>query len=394
MAVIIRKGQYYGTGDVTMYSTAPIGTIMAFAGSTVPDTYLLCDGTSYEISKYPDLYAAIGTTYGQVDDTHFNVPDLRETVLVGVGTRASGVATHDTYTLGQFKDDQLQQHRHYRFSNDENGASYAGTGGTGYWTPTSSSGDYGSETGHISVGRAGSTTHGKQMGINYIIKYKLHPNSSSSGDPESDTNLDYWIGTRAEWMALSANEKLQYTDCIVCFTDEAQTGVVLDSAVVQGSENPVTGDAVYNAINTVNNAVNTVNNTVNTLEYKSAPRYKVLTFNTIPGVTFSCRDNNPKGLSATRIGNMVILNYSINVSGTYTSTSGWKAIFDWSQLNDLLDEGETIPDYCIPYFSSGITYPCDANNKLDGVMSGCYLYFYNSAVFNMGIQGQIIVGVV
>lgn len=249
MAVIIRKGQYYGTGDVAMYSTAPIGTIMAFAGSTVPDTYLLCDGTSYEISKYPDLYAAIGTTYGQVDDTHFNVPDLRETVLVGVGTRASGVATHDTYTLGQFKDDQLQQHRHYRFSNDSNGSAYAGTGGTGAWTPTASSGDYGSEIGHISVGRVGSTTHGKQMGVNYIIKYKLHPNSSSSGDPESNTDLDYWIGTRAEWMALSAPKKAEYAGMIVAFTDEAQAGFVMDSEVVQGSENPVSGNAVYEAIN-------------------------------------------------------------------------------------------------------------------------------------------------
>jgi len=249
MAVIIRKGQYYGTGDITMYSTAPIGTIMAFAGSTVPDTYLLCDGTSYEISKYPELYTAIGTTYGQVDDTHFNVPDLRETVLVGVGTRASGVATHDTYTLGQFKDDQLQQHRHYRFSDDTDGSSYAGTGGTGPWTPSSNSGEYGSEVGHISVGRAGTTTHGKQMGVNYIIKYKLHPNSSSSGDSESNTDLDYWIGTRAEWMALSAPKKAEYSGMIVAFTDEAQAGFVMDSEVVQGSENPVSGNAVYEAIN-------------------------------------------------------------------------------------------------------------------------------------------------
>lgn len=242
MAVIIRKGQYYGTGDIAMYSTAPIGTIMAFAGSTVPDTYLLCDGTSYEISKYPELYTAIGTTYGQVDETHFNVPDLRETVLVGVGTRASGVATHDTYTLGEFKDDQLQEHTHT--IHVAGGYPYtAGGYPAAIQTGTTQSEDTGT------AGRFGTTTHGKQMGVNYIIKYKLHPNSSSSGDPESNTDLDYWIGTRAEWMALSAPKKAEYAGMIVAFTDEAQAGFVMDSEVVQGSENPVSGNAVYEAIN-------------------------------------------------------------------------------------------------------------------------------------------------
>jgi hypothetical protein len=45
------------------------GTVIEWAGATVPVGYLLCDGKGFETSLYPDLYAAIGETYsGQVVD--------------------------------------------------------------------------------------------------------------------------------------------------------------------------------------------------------------------------------------------------------------------------------------------------------------------------------------
>ena len=245
MAVIIRKGQYYGTGDITMYSTAPIGTIMAFAGSTVPDTYLLCDGTSYEISKYPELYNAIGTTYGQVDDTHFNVPDLRGKFIEGtpsgttLGTTIEAGLPNITgeivSTAGRITSGAIQGVGSHVWA--------YGTGADGFngikFDASESNPIYGNST----------TVQPPALCVNYIIKYKLHPNSSSSGDPESNTDLDYWIGTRAEWMALSAPKKAEYAGMIVAFTDEAQAGFVMDSEVVQGSENPVSGNAVYEAIN-------------------------------------------------------------------------------------------------------------------------------------------------
>lgn len=74
-----------------------IGEIVTFAGSSNPSTnFLPCDGASVLRSAYPDLYAVIGTTFGSVDSTHFNVPDLRGRVPVGVGT-GSGLST---YSLG------------------------------------------------------------------------------------------------------------------------------------------------------------------------------------------------------------------------------------------------------------------------------------------------------
>lgn len=75
-----------------------IGEIVTFAGSSNPSTnFLPCDGASVLRSDYPDLFNVIGTTYGSVDGSHFNVPDLRSRVPVGAGT-GPGLST---YALGQ-----------------------------------------------------------------------------------------------------------------------------------------------------------------------------------------------------------------------------------------------------------------------------------------------------
>jgi len=63
-----------------------IGNIILLAYTTgLPTTYLLCDGSSYLRTAWPALFARIGTQYGSVDGTHFNVPDLRGRVPVGAG---------------------------------------------------------------------------------------------------------------------------------------------------------------------------------------------------------------------------------------------------------------------------------------------------------------------
>ena len=69
------------------FSTAPIGTVLSFAGSTAPHGYLLCDGASYKVADYEDLYAVIGNTYGG-DSTNFNVPNLVDKFIQG--STASG----------------------------------------------------------------------------------------------------------------------------------------------------------------------------------------------------------------------------------------------------------------------------------------------------------------
>ena len=55
----------------------PVGTIEYFARATPPAGYLKADGSQVRRETWPDLFAAIGTTFGEGDgETTFNLPDL------------------------------------------------------------------------------------------------------------------------------------------------------------------------------------------------------------------------------------------------------------------------------------------------------------------------------
>ena len=62
----------------------PAGVILAYAGATAPNGWLLCDGTLISRTTYAALFAAISTLYGAGDgSTTFGIPDLRGRVPVG-----------------------------------------------------------------------------------------------------------------------------------------------------------------------------------------------------------------------------------------------------------------------------------------------------------------------
>ena len=68
----------------------PVGSIDWFAAATPPAGYLKADGAAVGRQTYPDLFAAIGTTYGEGDgETTFNLPDL-------IGRFAEGSETPGT----------------------------------------------------------------------------------------------------------------------------------------------------------------------------------------------------------------------------------------------------------------------------------------------------------
>lgn len=70
------------------------GAIMPFGGTSIPDGFLLCDGSAVSRSDYADLFAVIGVTFGPGDgSTTFNLPDLRGRVAVG---HDSGQSEFDT----------------------------------------------------------------------------------------------------------------------------------------------------------------------------------------------------------------------------------------------------------------------------------------------------------
>ena len=68
-------------------TAAPTGVVQAFAGSTTPQGWLLCDGSAVSRTDYAALYAVIGTTYGAGDgSTTFNLPDLVDKFVEGSAT--------------------------------------------------------------------------------------------------------------------------------------------------------------------------------------------------------------------------------------------------------------------------------------------------------------------
>ena len=65
-------------------SLVPVGSILAYGGTSAPTDWLLCHGQSIaRVGTYAALFAAISTTYGTVDGDTFNVPDLRGRVIAG-----------------------------------------------------------------------------------------------------------------------------------------------------------------------------------------------------------------------------------------------------------------------------------------------------------------------
>lgn len=69
----------------------PSGAMLDFGGTSAPTGWLACDGSSLlRAGTYAALFAAIGTTWGAADGTHFNIPDFARRVAVGSGGAGTG----------------------------------------------------------------------------------------------------------------------------------------------------------------------------------------------------------------------------------------------------------------------------------------------------------------
>lgn len=97
--------------DVAL-TVLPPGTIIPYAGGSVPSGYLSCEGQELTITDYPNLYANIGTTWGIPSGaTKFKLPDLRGKFLLGKSATHSLASTggEETHTLVEA---ELPAHSH------------------------------------------------------------------------------------------------------------------------------------------------------------------------------------------------------------------------------------------------------------------------------------------
>ena len=80
--------------DDSIAKIVPVGSIYWYASTTVPDGFLLCDGSNIGRTDYASLFAVIGTVFGTGDgSTTFSLPDLRAKFVRGAGINGSYNAT-------------------------------------------------------------------------------------------------------------------------------------------------------------------------------------------------------------------------------------------------------------------------------------------------------------
>ena len=157
----------------------PIGSIILFAGETIPNGWLICDGDAVASATYPDLYSVIGTKYGG-NSTNFNLPSFRGRVGVGVN-----LADEDFDTVGNSGGSKfLQAHNHGGYTKTNIAYNTTGiytTGGSSNFyvlnwggSKVGNDSSYSDKTNHRHVINTDGTGDGENMPpylvVNYIIK--------------------------------------------------------------------------------------------------------------------------------------------------------------------------------------------------------------------------------
>lgn len=120
---------------------SPPGTPIPYFGTVAPTGYIFPLGQSLLRADHPELFLNLSTTYGAVDGTHFNIPDLRDRFLTDAGSSYAigAIGGEATHVLSEA---EMPAHNHSGTTGTENigltphyntattkNASFAGGGG-------------------------------------------------------------------------------------------------------------------------------------------------------------------------------------------------------------------------------------------------------------------------
>ena len=206
-------GTGQGGGD-----TLPIGTIMSYTSDTIPNGWLLCDGSAVSRATYSELFDLIGTTYGTGDgSTTFNLPNLKGKVAVGKDGNdtdfnalgKTGGEKEHTLTINE-----MPSHSHEVYLDDQ------GTGGK--WGPLGTvqqTTEVFTTTNNVGNGQAHNNLQ-PYIVTNFIIKAKQIATVLSIEDSLP-------IGTIIDYDGLTVPEGYQLVNDSITIGSEFKTGRVI-----------------------------------------------------------------------------------------------------------------------------------------------------------------------
>jgi len=134
------------TGQVLTYASSttsfvpttetPAGTIVMYAGSSVPSGWLLCNGASFLSGTYPNLATAVGDIYTTHSGTTYYLPNLVSKIPIGMSSGTTPSLTTSTSSTNTFNHSHTAdygtsgaavQQSHSHTSNGDGGHSHSVT---------------------------------------------------------------------------------------------------------------------------------------------------------------------------------------------------------------------------------------------------------------------------
>ena len=165
-AALDANGNLKDSGENVDSVGSPSGTVSMFAGTSAPTGWLLCDGSNVNRATYPNLFSAIGETFGAGDgSTTFGIPDLRGEFVRGWD---NGRGVDSGRSFGSNQSGEVGPHNH-----PTDADKWFGSKGVEIGASTSNPEGIDLRVGFRDAGvsnNSGDETRPRNVALNYIIK--------------------------------------------------------------------------------------------------------------------------------------------------------------------------------------------------------------------------------